>query len=161
LVVGVAAPVVTVSDPVCAPVAVGENVTPIVQVPLAAIVFPLHVSLVMAYWLGVAAEDTNGRPTMFGLVNVSVSGPPVVPTPTLPNASGLGEPVGDASVPLPLSVIIEGVFLPLLLTVSVSEHAPAAVGAKFTVIAHEAGGGVGPVDPVGPSTVPVHPSLST
>jgi hypothetical protein len=160
LVVGCAAPVVTVSDPASAPVAVGVNATPIVQVPPAAIVLPLHVSLVIVYWLGVMAEDVNGRPTMFGLVNVSVSGPAVMPTGTLPNASGFGDGVGTKSVPVPLSVIVEGVFLPLLLTVSVSEHDPAAVGAKFTPIAHEAGGGVGPVDPLGPSTVEVQPSLT-
>jgi hypothetical protein len=161
LVVGGVAPVVTVSDPATAPVAVGVNVTPIWQVPLAAIVFPLQVSLVIAYWLGVIAEDVNGRPTMFGLVNVTVSGPAVMPTGTLPNACGFGDGVGAESVPVPLNVIVEGVFLPLLFTVSVSEHGPAAVGAKFTVIGHEAAGGVGPVDPVGPSTVPVQPSLTT
>ena len=48
LVVGLAAPVVTVSFPVDAPTAVGEKVTPIVQVPEAGIVFPLQVSLEIA-----------------------------------------------------------------------------------------------------------------
>ena len=161
MVVGGVAPVVTVSDPASAPVAVGVNDTPIVHIPPAAIVFPLQVSLEIVYWLGVIAEEVNGRPTMFGLVNVSVSGPSVVPTVTLPNASGFGDGVGAERVPVPLSVIVEGVFLPLLFTVSVSEHGPAAVGAKFTVIGHDAAGGVGPVDPVGPSTVPLHPSLTT
>ena len=161
MVVGGVAPVVTVTDPASAPVAVGVNETPIVQVPLGAIVFPLHVSLEIVYWLGVMAAEVNGRPTMFGLVNVSVSGPSVMPTGTLPNANGFGDGVGAESVPVPLSVIVEGVFLPLLFTVSVSEHGPAAVGAKLTVIGHEAAGGVGPVDPVGPSTVPEQPSLTT
>ena len=142
-----------------APVTLGEKVTPIVQIPDAAIVFPLQVSLAIAY-APVMLALMNGRPTTFGLVNVSVSGPPVIPTVTLPNASGTGEPVGESSVPLPDSPIDEGLFRPSLVTCSVSEQVPAAVGAKFTPIVQVAGGGTGPVEPAGPRVVPVQPSLT-
>jgi hypothetical protein len=73
----------------------------------------------------------------------------------------VAEKVGFTSVPVPLSVIIEGLFPASLLTTRVSEHGPGEVGAKLTSTVHVAGGGVGPVDPLGPRIAPLQPSLLT
>ena len=75
------------------------------------------------------------------MVTVTVLSALVVPSGTMPNESDPGESVNAESVPVPLTVIVAGLFLALLvMTRSPPELAPGAVGVKATPIVQEAPG---------------------
>jgi hypothetical protein len=128
----------------------GVKVTVIAQVPLAAMVLPLQVSLVITKSARLTLADVNGSPTTFGLVSVTVLGALVMPTVTAPNWSDDGENVGASSVPVPCRLIDAGVFFALLVTVRAPVRAPDAVGLKFTVT----------VQLLFAGSTPVHPSVT-
>ena len=71
----------------------------------------------------------------------------VVPCSTVPKLSDVGMIVGAESVPLPLSVIDAGLFLALLVKVSVPVAAPCAVGEKVVVTVQLLFAGRTPVHP--------------
>lgn len=92
-------------------------------------------------------------PTTLLLVTITDFGKLVVLTMCVPNESDVGESTGAESVPAPCSAIIAGLFEALLVMVRLPVRVPCAVGLKVTPTVHEAGGGVGPVDPAGPRMV--------
>jgi len=116
--------------PVCAPVAVGVNVTPTVHVPPPAneLVQVLVASLKSALLLATLNPESAVVPTFF---TVKVVAAVVVPTATEPNPWVAGVTVMRAvPVPVRLAVCVPA----LSLTVRVPVRAPTAVGVKVTVM---------------------------
>jgi hypothetical protein len=148
---------VMLSDaPLVAPVATGEKMTPIMHdAPPGAKVLPQVV----------AGPESTVYSALFVETLVMLIAPPGilvlllvtftnssedVPCITLPNWSEVGKNTGAESVPIPLSEIVEGLFLASLVTVRLPGLEPCTAGVKVTPMVHAAGGGVGPIDPVGP-----------
>ena len=75
----------------------------------------------------------------------------VVPCGTVPNETEFGVNVGAASVPVPFSVIVAGLFLALLVMIKPPVSAPCIVGLKVAVT----------VQLLLAGRTPVHPSVTT
>jgi hypothetical protein len=128
---------VTVTEPVRAPAAVGLNVTLIVQLAPTARLVP-HVfvcakSPVAAIELIVAALVP---PFVIVVVWAAVVEPTTVAA--KPRLAGLAESAGPGAVPLPLRLTFVGPLGSLVVTVSVPVRDPFAVGWKVTLTEHEA-----------------------
>jgi hypothetical protein len=111
--------------PARAPVAVGENVTPTVQVAPAATLGP-HVLLAIAK----SPEGVilaNVRAVFLWLVSVTDLLAPVLPTATLPQANVAADRVTGV-VPVPVRAAVRGLRLALSVTVRVPVSAPTIVG---------------------------------
>jgi hypothetical protein len=118
--------------PVCAPVAVGVNVTPTVHVPPPAneLVQVLVASLNSALLLVTLSPEIAVVPAFF---TVKVVAPLVLPTATEPNPWFVGVSViGAVPVPVKLAVCVPA----LSMTVRVPVRAPMALGVKVTVMVH-------------------------
>ena len=93
----------------------------------------------------------NDNGTVFGFVTVSVFGSGK-PTPTEPySIGGLGENVGDSSIPLPLKLTVCGLLVAELFTVSVPVIVPVVDGVNVIPIVHVPFAGI---------LLPAHVSLS-
>lgn len=121
--------------PAVPPVAVGENVTPTLQVAPPAILAP-HVLLAMAkFALAAMLEKLKG--TLPRFVTVSVLTELVRPTVTVPKLKVLEENVTGA-LPVPLTVTFCGLVRASSVKVSVPDTAPVAAGENVTPTAQEA-----------------------
>lgn len=118
--------------PVCAPVAVGANVTPTVHVPPPAneLVQVLVAALNSALLLATLSPAIAVVPAFF---TVKVVAAVVVPTATEPNPCVAGVIViGAVPVPVKLAVCVPA----LSMTVRVPVRAPIALGVNVTVMVH-------------------------
>ena len=88
---------------------------------------------------------------VLGLVTVTNLSGLVVPCGTVPNETDVGLNVGAASVPVPFSVIVAGLFLALLVMIKPPVSAPCMLGVKDTVT----------VQLLFAGSTPVHPSVTT
>jgi hypothetical protein len=120
-----------VNEPARAPVVVGENVTPTVQVAPAAMPVPQELLEIAKSPLGVMLENT--RAAFWWLVSVTDFAVLVLPTTTVPKLKLLAERVTGAT-PVPVSAVVCGLLLASSLTVSVAVALPNAEGVNVTPI---------------------------
>ena len=124
---------VNVRVPVVVPAAVGEKVTPTVQLVPAA-TLPVHVSLDFAKPALAATPDTFSA-TLWRFFKVTVLTALVLPTATVPKLMLLG--VSEmAAMPVPVSPTVWVATLSVILTVP--DTGPTAVGANVTWMVHDA-----------------------
>jgi hypothetical protein len=131
---------VNVNVPVAGPTAVGEKVTPTVQLAPAAMLVPQVLVL-----LGTANRPLTAILTVSAafsrFVTVTVRAE-LVPTTTVPKLTLVGEKVTGA-LPLPERVTV---WVPALsVIVTLPEAAPTTVGANDTWMVHDAAGAIGPL----------------
>jgi hypothetical protein len=131
---------VNVSVPFTAPITVGENVTPTVQLAPAAILVPQVLLATVKPALATMPESARAVFPWFDSVTVFAA--LVVPTTTVPRLKLVDDRVTWA-LPLPVSPTI---CVPALsVTVSVPVADPIAMGVKVTDMAQDAAGAMGPL----------------
>jgi len=126
---------VNVSVPVCAPVAVGEKVTPTLHVAPAAMLDP-QVLLAIAKFV-LAAMFVNVSALFCLFVSAIDFAALVFPAITVPKASLAGTTVTGA-IPVPVTVTDASTSFDVSLTVIEPDSAPRTVGANDTLILHVA-----------------------
>jgi hypothetical protein len=123
---------VKVTVPLAAPVDVGVNVTPTVQLaPPATLVPQVLLEIAKAPLIPTLVIE---RDELWRLVSVTVTAALVVPTVTVPRFSALADSVtGELEVlPVPLRLTVCGLFPALSVKVNVPVAAPVAVGVNVT-----------------------------
>lgn len=121
------------TDAVRVPVAVGLNVTLIMQVPLGAIEVQLLVSLKsVAFVPAMLTFETTTVPAALTLVRVIVCGVLLVPTVWAAKVKLVGE--SETAVPVPLRVTLCGLLLALSVRVTAALRMLIVVGLKVTLM---------------------------
>jgi len=147
------------SVPETAPVAVGEKLTAIVhdapppanELPQVVCTASTANTLLLVVMLLIVMVPAAVLALLLVTV-INLSGL-VVPCRIEPKLTVVGESVRTASDPMPFSAIVAGLLLESLTTLTLPVSVPWMLGVKVNPTVHEDGGGVGPVDPEGPSVV--------